>query len=276
VIVAGEDHGFVVRVREVWQYRRILGFFALRSVQRLYAGTYLGVAWLFIRVLVPLGVASFVFGAVMNVPSAGVPYFLFFLIGQLPWNCLDGPVIRGGRGIEVNRDLLTKLYVPRLILPMGQMTAGLVEPAIMLLVLVGSIFYYRVTDHVWYLQWHVRLLACLLSVAIVLLLAFSLSLLTAVWQARARDVRFAARYVLGFWMLFTPVIYPLSVVPPEHRLWMYLNPMTAPIETFRWGMLPGLEHSWAWLGYSAAVTLLAFFVITWHFGRVEGTTMDKM
>src|SRR5262245_43929651 len=87
VISAGEDQGFLARAREVWQYRRILGFFSKKSVQSLYAKSRLGVIWLFIRALVPLGVASFVFGSVMNVPSAGVPYFLFFLIGQIPWNC---------------------------------------------------------------------------------------------------------------------------------------------------------------------------------------------
>jgi len=276
VIAAGEDQGFGARAREVWQYRRILRFFAIKSVQALYAKTYLGPWWILIRTLVPLAVGSFVFGSVMNVPSLGVPYFLFFLIGQVPWNCFDGPLIRGSRGIEVNRDLLTKLYVPRIILPMGQMSAGLVEPAIIAITLLGSLVYYRIYDKVWYVPLRVQLLACAASVLLVLAFAFSLSLWTSVWQARARDVRFAVRYVLAFWLIFTPVIYPLSMVPPRFRWLMYLNPMTAPIETFRWGMLPGLEHSWAWFGYAAGVTLAVFLVGVWHFARTESATMDKM
>jgi len=276
VIAAGENPGFGARAREVWQYRRILGFFSAKAVQALYAKTYLGVWWIFIRTLIPLAVGSFVFGSVMKIPSSGVPYFLFFLIGQVPWNCFDGPLIRGSRGIEVNRDLLTKLYVPRLILPMGQMSAGMVEPAVILIVLLGALVYYRVYDGVWYVQLHVRLLACVASVILVLCFAFSLSLWTSVWQARARDVRFAVRYVLSFWLIFTPVIYPLSMVPPHLRWLMHLNPMTAPIETFRWGMLPGLEHSWGWFGYTAGVTLLTFLTGVWHFGRTESATMDKM
>jgi len=136
--------------------------------------------------------------------------------------------------------------------------------------------YYRVNEGLWYAQLEVRLLACVLSVILVLCLAFSLSLWTSVWQARARDVRFGVRYVLAFWLIFTPVIYPLSVVPPNLRLLMHLNPLTAPIETFRWGMLPGLEHSWAWLGYTAAVTVVIFATGVWHFARTEGATMDAM
>ena len=110
----------------------------------------------------------------------------------MPWNCFDGPLIRGSRGIEVNRGLLTKLYVPRIILPLAQMTAGMIEPAIILLTLLGALVYYRVNEGVWYAQLQVRLLACVLSVILVLCLAFSLSLWTSVWQARARDVRFGA------------------------------------------------------------------------------------
>jgi lipopolysaccharide transport system permease protein len=276
VIAAGEDQGFGARAREVWQYRRILGFFAAKAVQALYAKTYLGVWWLFIRTLVPLAVGSFVYGSVMQISAGGVPYFLFFLIGQVPWNCFDGPLIRAGRGIEVNRDLLTKLYVPRMILPMAQMSAGMLEPAIILLTLLGSLVYYRVNDGVWYVQLHARLLACVASVMVVLFFAFSLSLWTAVWQARARDVRFAVRYVLAFWLLFTPVIYPLSMVPVNLRWLMHLNPMTAPVETFRWGMLPGLEHSWAWFGYTVGVALVTFLAGVWHFARTESVTMDTM
>jgi lipopolysaccharide transport system permease protein len=276
VIAAGEDQGFGARAREVWQYRRILLFFAVKSVQKLYAKTTLGVWWIFIRTLVPLAVGSFVFGSIMEVPSGGVPYFLFFLVSQIPWSCFDGPLIRGSRGIEVNRALLTKLYVPRIILPIGQMAAGVVEPVILLGVLVAALGYYRSTDGVWYAQVSARLFACVGSVVIVLLLAGSLSLWTSVWQARARDVRFGVRYVLAFWLMFTPVIYPLSVVPTDFRWLMHLNPLTAALETFRWGMLPGLQHSWPWFGYTVVFTVMAFLSGVWNFARAESMTMDKM
>ena len=276
VISADRRDGFGTRAREVWQYRRILWFFSLKALQSLYEKTHLGMPWLFIRTLVPLAVASFVFGTVMQIPSGGVPYFVFFLTGQIPWNFFDGPLIRASRGLEANRQLLAKLYVPRIILPLGQMAAGAVEPLIILAVLLASLVFYRRADGVWYGQVGVRTLAAGLSVLIVLWFAFGLSLWTSVWQARARDARFILRYVVTFWMFFTPVIYPLSQVPQNLRWLMRLNPMTAPIETFRWAVLPGQEHSWAWLAYSAVVSATVFAGGAWYFVRSESATMDKL
>jgi lipopolysaccharide transport system permease protein len=276
VIDADTRDGFGARAREVWQYRRILGFFSLKAVQSLYSKTRLGVSWIFIRTLVPLFVASFVFGSIMNVPSGGVPYFVFFLAGQIAWNCFDGPLIRGSRGLEVHRVLLTKLYIPRMILPLGQISIGIVESAIVTLVFVGALVYYHSADGVWYVQSGFSFLASIAAIGLILFFAFSLTLWTSVWQARARDTRFALRYVIGFWMYFTPVIYPMSVVPENLRWLMYLNPLTAPIEMFRWGTLPTTEHSWPWFGYSAAVALTTFIGGAWYFGHVESETMDKI
>lgn len=266
----------LARAREVWRYRRILGFFARKAVQALYAKTYLGPAWIFIRTLVPLAIGSFVFGSIMNVPSGGVPYFLFFLVGQIPWNCFDGPVVRGSRGLEVNREMLTRLYIPRMVLPLAQMGAGLIEPAILLLVLGGTLIYYRSTDAVWYVRPTMALFASLAIVVLILCFAFALTLWTSVWQARARDTRFVVRYMVGFWLYFTPVIYPLSVVPSDLRWLMLLNPLSAPIETFRWGMFGGPEPPWGWLGYSAAVTAAVLATGAWHFARMEDTTIDRI
>jgi len=276
LIAADADQGIGTRVRELWRYRRILWFFSLKSLQTLYSKTVLGPAWIFIRTLVPLGVSSFVFGSIMQVPSGEVPYFVFFLAGQVPWNCFDGPLIRGSRGIEINRQLLTKLYVPRIILPLASMTAGVAEPVIIALVLAGSLVYYRVNEGVWYLRPEPQLLAAIAAVVLVLAFAFSLTLWTSVWQARARDARFMLRYVVGFWLFLTPVIYPLSSVPAGIRWLAQLNPLTAPIETFKWALLPGMQHSWGWFLYSVGMTVSAFLAGAWYFTRSESITMDKL
>jgi lipopolysaccharide transport system permease protein len=276
VIEPHTREGFAARAGEVWRYRRILWFFSLKAIQSLYSKTHLGPSWILIRTLVPLAVGSFVFGRVMNIPSGGIPYFLFFLIGQIPWNCFDGPVVRGSRGLEMNRTLLTKLYIPRIILPLGQMGAGLLEPIILALVLIGSLVYYRREDGIWYLQPDVRMLAAVASVITVLAFAFSLTLWTSVWQARARDTRYVVRYIVGFWLYFTPVIYPLSVVPSELQWVMHLNPLTEPIETFRWAMVPTFAHSWPWFGYSVGFTLVTLASGVWYFARSEAVTVDRI
>ena len=276
VIGADTREGPAARLRELWRYRRVLAFFSIKAVQSMYAKTRLGMPWLFIRPLVPLVVSSFVFGRVMNVPSGTVPYFIFFATGQLAWSVFDGPLLRGSRGLDVNRELLRKLYIPRMILPMGQMSAGLVEPVIVGGAVAASAVYYRLTDGVWHVNLGWELLRAPLAAAIILLFAFSLSLWTSVWQARARDVRFALRYVIGFWMLFTPVIYPLSMVPEKIRWLAYLNPLTAPVELFKSGVLPDTTHSWPWLSYSLLVTLAVLSGGAWHFTRTESATMDKL
>jgi len=226
--------------------------------------------------LMPVVIASFVFGQVMRVPSVGVPYFIFFTTGQLAWNFFDGPLIRASRGLDVNRQLMTKLYVPRMILPLAQMAAGLVEPVIMIGVLIASVVYYRVIDGVWYVTAEPRLLTALPAAITILAFAFGLSLWTSVWQARARDARFLLRYVVTFWLYFTPVIYPLSQVPGHLRWLAYLNPMTAPVETFKWAVLPGLQPAWGWFGYSVAVTAAVWAGGAAYFARAEGATVDKL
>jgi lipopolysaccharide transport system permease protein len=276
VITPETRDAFSARVREVWHYRRILFFFSINALQGLYRKTRLGMPWLFLRSLLPLAIGTFVFGQVMQVPSGAVPYFVFFTTGQLAWNVFDGPLVRASRGLDVNRQLLTKLYIPRVILPLGQMAAGLVDPLVMTGVLIGTLVYYRVGDGVWYANGGVRLFAVVPAVLTILAFAFSLSLWTSVWQARARDVRFVLRYIVSFWLYLTPVIYPLSHIPRRVRWLAYLNPLTAPVETFKWAVLPDTVHSWAWFGYSVGVTLVVFLTGAVYFGRAESATVDRL
>jgi lipopolysaccharide transport system permease protein len=276
VISADGRHGFAARIGEAWRYRRILWFFSVRAVESLYRRTHLGALWLFIRTLVPLAIASFVFGGILEVPSHGVPYFLFFLAGQLPWSCFDGPLVRASRGLEANRELLTKLYVPRVILPVGAMAAGLVEPAIITGAFAAALVYFRVAHDQWYVHLDLRTMAAFAAVLIVLAIAVGLSFFTSIWQARARDLRFILRYVVSFWMFLTPVVYPLAQVPAQFRWLMQLNPLTAPVETFRWAVFPGLQHSWEWLAYSAVVAV-ALLIGGWSFfTRSEQATLDVL
>jgi lipopolysaccharide transport system permease protein len=276
VIGAETREGLGTRAREFWRYRRVLVFFWIKSVQSLYSKTRLGVSWLFIRTLLPLAVGTFVFGDVMNVSPGPVPYFIFFATGQLAWSFFDSPLLRASRGLESHRELLRKLYIPRVILPLGQMSGGLVRAAITAVVLMVSALYYRFEDGVWYLQGGGQLLRVPLAAALILWFAFSMSLWTSIWQARARDVRFVLRYVLGFWLYFTPVIYPLSMVPENIRWLAQLNPLTPPVELFKSGILPGTPHHWPWIAYSAALTMAVFAGGIWHFHRTESTTMDRM
>lgn len=276
-IIAPElDLGFAGRLREVWRYRRILLFFAFKAIQTLYANTKLGLWWLVLRPLAPVFVGTLVFGGLMAAPSEGVPYFLFFLVGTIIWTFFSEPLMRGSRGLEVNRQLLTKLYLPRVILPAGQLAAGLVEPAVLTGVFAVAVWYYRATTGVWYGVEPGRVPLAVLAALLAVVFAFAASLWTSVWQARARDMRYVLGYALSFWFFLTPIIYPRSMMPPRLQWVALLNPMTGPVEAFRWSLLGVGSPSWTALATSAGAIAVVLTLGLWYFTRAESGTVDKL
>jgi lipopolysaccharide transport system permease protein len=276
--VLAHDHGFhaVARAREIWRYRRLIWFFSTQAFQALYKRTQLGWLWVPIRPLAPLALGAVVYSTVIGVPATGVPYFLLLLVGTIAWNCFDGPWMWGSRGLELNRHLVTKLYFPRMILPLSTMSPGLAEPVVLLGVLAVALPYYRVTDGVWYVEGGSRLLAAPAVLAAILLLAFGLSLWTSLWQARARDVRYMIGYALGFWMYLTPVIYPITLVPEEYRWLMWLNPMAPLVEAFKTAMFGG-EWPPSWALTLAGAGIVAVFVSGfWYFHGKEAEAADHI
>lgn len=276
VISAHERLDLAARVVEFWRYRSIIRFFADRAVKALYARTQLGWMWLLVRPLAPLIVGAFVYGGVMNVPSYGVPYFLFLLTSSIIWMTFDGALGWGTRGLELNRHLITKLYFPRSVLPFATMAAGLTDPVVLSGVMVLTLIRYAWLDGTNYLVLHAGLLALPIPIVLALAFAYGIALWTSVWQGRARDTRFALGYVTGFWFFLTPVLYPLSLVPSEYHWLIWLNPMTSIVEAFRWSLF-GIgvfsPLSLATTGLTALAVLASGF---WYFGYVESHTADKM
>jgi len=276
--VITRDHGFhpFARVTEAWRYRRLVGFFASQAFGALYKRTQLGILWVPLRPLMPLLMGSLIYGGLMDVPSTGVPYFLFLTVASIAWNCFDGPWGWGSRGFELQRDLITKLYFPRIILPLSTMTPGLVEPVVNIGVALVALAYYRVHTGIWYIHWGPRLLIAPMILIVIVFFAFSLALVTALYQVRARDVRFIIGYVLGFWMYLTPVIYPVTQIPMRWRWLVWFNPMAALVEEFKSAIFgwPG-PPQWALL-LSFLEIGAAFVAAFWHFHAVEAQTADTI
>ncbi len=268
--------GAAARTREIWAYRRMFLFFGRRAVEKLYRRTVLGKTWIFLRPLVPLLVRVFVFGGLLRVSTAtAVPYFLFLAVGTAAWELFGSSLMWATRSLQLNGAILSRLYVPRLILPIASMVPGVIYFAIHLAVIAGALTYYRVHDGVWYLDTTWLFVA---PVAAVLILLFSLSigLWTAVLGAGARDVRFGLGYVLEFWVYLTPVVYPVSVVP-DHAEWaLYLNPIAVYIVAFR-GAILGNEGppvlAWVAALVVTGVGLLAGLVF---FHRAEAEAVDNL
>ena len=275
-VIEPRRSGAMARARELWRYRRLLRYFAARSIDKMVRRTILGNWWLFIRPLFPLAVSTIIFGGMLDVSSDGVPYFLFLLAGTSIWELFATSLMWATRSLDMNRGLLTRIYVPRMLLPIAMVAPALVTFGIYLGVGVLAAVYYRIVDGQFYVAVRPDSLWAVLAVALTLILAVGIGFWTAFPALIARDVRFTLAYVLGFWVFLTPVLYPLSQVPEKWRWLMLLNPMAAYVEMFKWGILGlGGIHQRE-IGIAVTITALVAASGLWFFDRSEAEAADKV
>jgi lipopolysaccharide transport system permease protein len=260
-----------LQLRAVWQYRELLGFLAWRDVKVRYRQTALGIAWIVLQPLLSTVVFAVIFGALLNVPSNGAPYALFALAALAPWQYFSGAMSRVGTSLVNSSQLITKVYFPRLIIPLSGVLSTLVDFAVgfaALLVLLAS---YRVP-----------LTAQALALPLFLLLATVTSLGFGLWLAalnvRYRDVNYLIPFLLQLWMYATPVVYGATLIPERFRWIIALNPMTGVVEGFRWVLLSGVMTDapapGALTGVSAAISLLVLASGAVFFRSTEKTFAD--
>ena len=275
-IIDASRAGFRDRLHEFWRYRRVLSYFSVNAVKRMYKGTTLGVFWLFARPLLPILISAFIFGALLQVGSDGVPYFLFFLTGMCTWMILERGLRFVSRSFDQSSSLLKKVYFPRLIAPFAALLPAVVNFGIYLGLLVVTAVYYLLTEDHWYLLIGPRLLLGAIAVFLAMFFTVSVGLWTSVWMAWFPDLKFGLRYITRFWFYATPVIYPMSQVPPEHRWLVYVNPMAPLVETFKWSILGVGEFPVGPLLTSGVVIALVFAGGVWYFGRAEAAIIDSL
>lgn len=276
-VIQPQGSGPGARLLELWQYRRLLSYFARGAVQRTYRATVLGWVWLVLRPLVPVLISTLVFHQFAGVQSDPYPYFLFFLVGTASWSLFEESVMWATRSLQLHRRLLTKLYFPHLILPVATMAPALVEGAIYLVLILSAIAYYWLIHGQLYLATGFTPLLSVLALAAALGMALGLGLWTAVLGAEMRDVRFTMRYIMRFWFFLTPVIYPISLIPTEWRWLALLNPMTVIVQGFRTGLLG--EPATITAGQIAVAGLLLVGLLVsglWFFTRAEAAAIDRL
>jgi len=268
--------GLVGRIEEFWRYRRILYFLSSQTLRSQYQGSTFGILWLFGRPLLPILISTFIFGSLLQIPSDGVPYFIFFLAGQASWHTFERALLFTSRALSQNAGLLTKVYFPRVMTVISSVTIAVAWFASYFGLLVLGAFYYLWKDHVWYLRFSPTLLLVPVVMAMSLVLAIAIGLWTSVWQLRFREMRYTLRYFTRFWSYMTPVIYPLSQIPPQHRWIVYLNPMAPVVETFKWALLGIGEFPALPLLASVFITSLVLAGGLWYFHWAEASTADRM
>jgi lipopolysaccharide transport system permease protein len=260
---------------EVWKYRRLLGFIGDRALRKQYRRTVLGWLWLFINPLFPIALRAVIFGALLGVGSNGLPYFLFLLAGTVIWDVFATSLNWGTRALEMNRDLTSQIYHPRALLTIGNMTPAFLNLALKVGVFALALAYYSIRDGRGYLRGDWSMLWALAALLLAFLLSLALSMFTSIWGERLRDIRFGLGQLLSVWYLLTPVLYPLSQVPPEHRDWMLLNPLAIIVETFKWGLFGVGEFYPNALGVTAAGVLLLLTGGLIYFARTEARTIAE-
>jgi lipopolysaccharide transport system permease protein len=214
----------------LWEHRELIYFFVWRDIKVRYRQTALGVAWVVLQPVVSMGVFSLLFGALLGVPSGGVPYPLFALAGLLPWNYFASSLSQSSTRIVGSAHLIAKVYFPRLTVPLSGVLSSLVDFGIAFLVLVGLMAYYGLTPT-----------PAVLLLPAFLLLAMGTALGVGLWlsalSVRYRDVNHLIPFLVQIWMYVTPVIYGSTLIPERYRFLLSLNPMTGVVEGFRWALL---------------------------------------
>lgn len=254
-------------LRAVWQYRELLYFLVWRDVKVRYKQTVIGAGWAVLQPLLTMVVFSAVFGGFARIPSDGVPYPIFAYTALLPWNLFAGALSRSGASLVGSANLITKVYFPRLVVPLSAALAGLVDFAIAFVILLGMMVFYGVRP-----TWLV------VSLPLFLLLALAAALGVGLWLAalnvRYRDVGYVIPFLMQIWMYASPVVYPSSLVPERLRLLFGLNPMAGVIEGFRAALLGTGSLDWSLLAASVAVVVVLLVTGAMYFSRTEETFAD--
>lgn len=255
------------RIGELWEAREVLYRFGLRDVLLRYRQTAVGVAWVLIQPLMSAGVFAIVFGQVADLPTNGVPYFLFSYVGMLAWNLFNGVVTRGAPSLVGNQALVSKVFFPRMLVPLSSALAVLIDFAVALVMGIVLLIVYRVNP-----GW--GLLALPLWVLLMLVLASGLALGASAIMVKYRDVGYVLPWLMQVLLYASPVAYSLDAVP-ENLLWLFnANPLTWILEGFRSSLL-GLASPPAWQVVGAvAAALLSFLVGTLVFQRYEREFAD--
>ena len=256
-----------LNVRELWQFRDLLTTLAARDVKLRYRQTALGAVWVILQPLLAAGIFAVVFGKVAKLPSDGVPYFLFAYAGLLGWNAFNNTLTKVSGCLIQNSSLVSKVFFPRLLLPLSTVFSTLVDFGVALAMMAVLMALYGVAPGLGLLLLPFWLL-------LTLLLAIGIGLYAAALMVSYRDVQYILPVVTQFLLYASPVAYALSTVPGKLRLLFFLNPLSGLLEGFRWSLLGRGTLDARSVGYSALVSLAAFVGGAFAFKRMERKFAD--
>jgi len=256
-----------LNLREVWEYRELIVFLTWRDIKVRYAQAALGVTWAILQPVLTMVIFSTIFGNLAKLPSGGIPYPVFSYVALLPWQLFAGSMQRAGTSLVGNANLLTKVYFPRLIIPMSAVAAGIVDFVIAFVVLAGLMLHYSIE-----MTWTVLVLPFLILLA--LLTALAVGIWLSAFNVKYRDFQYVIPFLIQIWMYASPVAYSIELIPTGvWRTLYFLNPMAGVIQGFRWALLGAAPPNELML---VSVMIVALLLISglYYFKRMEKTFAD--
>jgi lipopolysaccharide transport system permease protein len=256
-----------LKARELWDYRELLYFLIWRDIKLRYKQTELGIAWAVIQPFLTMVIFSLFFGRLAKIPSDGIPYPIFAFTALLPWIFFANGLTQSSNSLVGHSHLITKVYFPRLVIPISAVLSGIFDFALGFAVLIGMLLYQEMP-----------LRASIVYLPLLLLLALLVALGVGLWfsalNVKYRDVRFVIPFIMQIWMFATPIAYSSTLVPDRWRVLYGLNPMVGVIEGFRWALLGTGTQPGPMIAVSAAVALVTLVGGAFYFRRVEKTFAD--
>jgi homopolymeric O-antigen transport system permease protein len=261
-VVLRPTRGLSIDFRELWSYRELFYFLVWRDLKVRYKQTVLGIAWAVIQPLMAMVIFSVIFGNFAKISSQGLPYPVFVFSGLLAWNYFSQAMNLCSQSLAANTNLVTKVYAPRLLLPLAASTIPLADFAMSFAMLLGIMAWYDIAPGIGILLLPAFLLFAYLT-------AGGVGVWVAAVTARYRDARYALPFVTQIWMYTSPVIYPATLVPNKYQWILSLNPMTGVIGGFRWALVGAPAPSAVVLAVSGVSASLVAALGLLYFGRVE-------
>jgi lipopolysaccharide transport system permease protein len=256
-----------LNIGELWRYRELLYFLTWRDIKVRYKQTALGAAWAILQPVLTTVVFTIVFGHFAKMPSEGVPYPIFSFAGLLPWTFFATALSLSSNSLVTSSNLVSKVYFPRLIVPLAASMTGVVDFCIAFFILIGLMIYY-----------HVAFSIALVLVPVFLVLALIVALAVGLWlsalNVQYRDVRYTVPFLTQLWMYATPVVYPANLITGKLHIVVFLNPMSGVIEGFRWAVLGGQGADLPSLLVSGIVTVVILIGGVFYFRRTEQRFAD--
>jgi len=267
-VIVPEKRSVLRGVREAFSQLRLLPWLGSRVVTRMFARAKLGRAWLVIRPLMDTFGKALIYGGILSAPTSnGVPYFIFLTVGMMGWMLFQRSLTFSVRSLRFYRRMIKEMDFPLVLVPVAAGALGAVEFGFYTLILAGALTYYWFANGVMYLNVGPEFLLGVLGVLGCLMFAWALGFWLSVLNAKAEDVRMSLRYVLGFWLYLTPIIYPLSAIPPKYQTIAALNPMAPWIEMVKTGFLGAGEIRLMPLASSIGVMVVVGASGLWFFNR---------